>query len=247
MKRERYSRYSGIIDPSVLNKTRVAVIGLGSIGSQVSLALARSGFGNIQIQDFDTVDPENFGVQNYDPADVGKPKVVAMYEKIVDVNPEVRIQIHKHRAFGNEPYLENVDIIVLALDSISAREEIFHNIMDRHLRVFLVDGRMGAETARVISVNLPEEAEIYENTLFPENQAEQVPCTEKSTLWNSLIIGGLVAGSIIRNLRQDSFPPDYLFSIRDYSLTVLQTKKEGSNGNQRISLSVVDMEEGGTV
>lgn len=228
MKRERYSRYSGIIKPNILDKTRVAVIGLGSIGSQVSVALARSGFGSIQIQDYDMVAPENFGVQNYDPSDVDKLKTVALKNKILDANPEVRIQIHNHESNGNDPYLESMDVIVLALDSISAREEIFRNIMRRKIHTYLVDGRMGAETARVISVNLPGESGIYENTLFPESEAEQVPCTEKSTLWNSLIIGGLVVGSIIRNLRQDSFPPDYLFSIKDYTLTILQTKKGGS-------------------
>ena len=193
------------------------------------------------------MDEENFGVQNFNPSDVGKLKTVAIKDKIMAVNPDVKLQIHNQASTGMDPYLKTVDFIVLALDSIRAREEIFHNLLKRHLQVFLVDGRMGAEVARIISVDIPLQSEIYENTLFPESEAEQVPCTEKSTLWNSLVIGGLIVGSIIRKLRSDNFPPDYLFSIKDYTLTILQNKKEVLNGNKREPFPVVDMEEGGTV
>ena len=226
----RYSRYSGIISPNDLKRTKVGVIGLGSIGSQVATSLARTGFGSLHIQDFDSVDEVNFGVQNYNPQDMGKLKTVAIKEKIIQINPQIKIQIHNQGCSGKEVYLQTLDFIVFALDSISDREKIFRNILNRGVNTNLIDGRMGAETARIISVRLPDQHDVYENTLFSSDEAEQVPCTEKATLWNSLIIGGLMVGSIIRMLRKDDFPPDYLFSIKDYSLAILQ-KKGGQYGD----------------
>ncbi len=80
-----------------LISSKVAVAGLGGLGSNVALALARAGVGEMFLVDFDTVDITNLNRQQYDISDIGKAKTTALAKKIRSVNPIVRIRHKKIR------------------------------------------------------------------------------------------------------------------------------------------------------
>lgn len=71
---------------------RVAVAGLGGLGSHVALALARCGVGALKLIDFDRVDLSNLGRQAYGIKHIGLMKTEALREIIHDVNPYAEIE-----------------------------------------------------------------------------------------------------------------------------------------------------------
>lgn len=70
-----------------LRNARVAVAGLGGLGSNIAVMLARSGVGELLLVDFDTVDVTNLNRQMYLIPQLGKPKAEALPEILYQVNP----------------------------------------------------------------------------------------------------------------------------------------------------------------
>ena len=70
-----------------LRNARVAVAGLGGLGSTIAVMLARSGVGELLLVDFDTVDVTNLNRQMYLIPQLGKPKAEALPEILYQINP----------------------------------------------------------------------------------------------------------------------------------------------------------------
>ena len=70
-----------------LRNARVAVAGLGGLGSNIAVMLARSGVGELLLVDFDTVDVTNLNRQRYLIPQLGKPKAEALPEILYQINP----------------------------------------------------------------------------------------------------------------------------------------------------------------
>lgn len=76
-----------------LKKGRVAILGLGGLGSNIASSLARIGVGKLILADFDVVEPSNLNRQNYFINDIGKLKTEATKENIERINPFVDITL----------------------------------------------------------------------------------------------------------------------------------------------------------
>lgn len=70
-----------------LRNARVAVAGLGGLGSNIAVMLARSGVGELLLVDFDRVDVTNLNRQMYLIPQLGKPKAEALPEILYQINP----------------------------------------------------------------------------------------------------------------------------------------------------------------
>ncbi len=75
----------------------VGVAGLGGLGSQVAVALARTGVGRLVLADFDVVEPSNLNRQQYFVDQIGLPKVEALAETLRRITPYVRLDLHRVR------------------------------------------------------------------------------------------------------------------------------------------------------
>ena len=76
-----------------LAQKRIAVFGIGGVGSYCTEALVRSGIGAIDIIDNDNVCITNINRQLYAThKTVGKPKVEVARERILDINPDIKIR-----------------------------------------------------------------------------------------------------------------------------------------------------------
>ena len=83
-------RVGDAYDPKVMASTRVVAIGVG--GSMGFLEkMARMGTGQFVLIDPDVIEPKNIGTQDADPADIGKPKVEALGDKLARLNPNCHI------------------------------------------------------------------------------------------------------------------------------------------------------------
>lgn len=70
-----------------LSAAKVAVCGLGGLGSAVAIALARAGIGELHLLDFDKVELSNLNRQQYAVCDIGRPKPEALQDEILRFSP----------------------------------------------------------------------------------------------------------------------------------------------------------------
>ena len=73
------------------SKTTVAVCGLGGLGSNIAIALARAGIGRLILIDFDKVDITNLHRQQYKAYQVGMKKTSAMLRNLVEIAPYIQV------------------------------------------------------------------------------------------------------------------------------------------------------------
>lgn len=95
----RFSRTEALLGEEAmekLKKARVAVFGIGGVGGHVVEALVRSGVGAVDIVDSDKVCLSNLNRQIIaTESSIGKYKVDVMKERILDINPEAVVNVHK--------------------------------------------------------------------------------------------------------------------------------------------------------
>ena len=188
---EHLTRQADLLPLRVLGLP-ITVIGAGAIGSFVTLGLAKMGFGNIMVYDFDTVDTVNLNSQFYRFKDVGQYKTYALKEIVKDFS-NVDISF-SNSAWKGQP-LGAGGIIISAADSMAVRRMIWEaNPMARAI----IDSRMGAEYASLYTMkpHEKEDKEDYPATLYTDEEAVQVPCTAKATVYTATLLAGLVCKSV---------------------------------------------------
>lgn len=74
-----------------LKQGRVAIAGLGGLGSHIAVSLARMGVGYLLLVDFDTVEPSNLNRQHYNLTHLGRPKTEALQDQIKGINPFIQV------------------------------------------------------------------------------------------------------------------------------------------------------------
>jgi len=75
----------------ILKDKKVFVAGAGGLGSNVCVMLTRAGIGDITVVDFDRVEASNLNRQQYFKDQIGMPKVKALKENLLRINPELKI------------------------------------------------------------------------------------------------------------------------------------------------------------
>ena len=122
-----------------LKSSTVGIAGLGGLGSNVAMALARSGIGRLIIVDFDEIEESNLNRQAYEVEQVGQRKTEALMYNIEKANPEVDVTAICQKLEPGMMHLpfEDVDVVVEALDSAETKvaflEEIMLNLPDKPL------------------------------------------------------------------------------------------------------------------
>ena len=125
----RYARH--LIMPEVgvdgqrkLKSARVLLVGAGGLGSPASLYLAAAGVGTLGLVDFDVVEFSNLQRQViHGTGDVGRPKLDSARDRLLEINPEIRVECHEVR-LSSENALEilgGYDIIVDGSDNFPTR------------------------------------------------------------------------------------------------------------------------------
>lgn len=102
-----------------LKKAVVGVAGLGGLGSNIAISLARIGVGKLILVDFDIVEPSNLNRQQYYVEHIGLHKTLAIKELISKINPYVEIvDINAYLDEGNiEEIFKEADLILEAFDN----------------------------------------------------------------------------------------------------------------------------------
>ncbi len=126
-----------------LQKSRVAVIGLGGVGSYAVEALVRAGVGSFLIIDFDRVNESNINRQLIAlHSTIGQLKTDVIKQRILDINPDVQIEIlSEFFAQDNRlDYLKSADFILDAIDSIGPKMGMIKDLTELEIPFISVLG-----------------------------------------------------------------------------------------------------------
>ena len=110
-----------------LKKAKVAIFGIGGVGSYVVEGLVRSGVENFILVDNDEISLTNINRQIIATHQtIGKPKVEVAKERILEINPNAKVDVHKIFFLPETEEIidESIDYIVDCVDTVSAKIEL---------------------------------------------------------------------------------------------------------------------------
>lgn len=107
-----------------LKQSRVLIIGMGGLGSPISLYLAAAGIGTIGIIDFDVVDLSNLQRQIlHSTANIGKKKTESAKARLLEINTEINVVVHDERLSVDNALelIKKYDVIIDGTDNFQTR------------------------------------------------------------------------------------------------------------------------------
>ena len=165
---EQFSRTSLLIGEEgikKLNEAKVAIFGLGGVGSFVLEGLIRAGVQNFILVDNDEVSESNINRQLLAThKTINKSKVEVAKERILEINPKACVEIHKEFFMpdSNPLFDETVDYIVDAIDTVTAKIELV--VRANELSIPIISS-MG--TGNKLDPTRFEIADIYKTSVCP--------------------------------------------------------------------------------
>jgi len=137
-----------------LKNSRVAVFGLGAVGSFVVEALARSGIGYLRLVDFDRVDASNINRQIFAlHSTLGLEKAAVARTRVLDINPDCEVDLHT--SFVNADSLSrflspDLDMVVDAIDGLNAKVSLIFEAKQMGLNLISSMGAAGRTDVSMI-------------------------------------------------------------------------------------------------
>ena len=149
-----------------LKKSKVAVFGIGGVGSFVVEGLVRAGIGNIVI-----VDPDDISVTNINRqihalhSTLGKSKVEIMKKRILDINPDICVEIYRGNEISNgeENLIDGTfSYIIDAVDTVTTKIKLIKKAKQENVPIISCMG-----TGNKLEPTKLEVADIYKTSVCP--------------------------------------------------------------------------------
>jgi len=198
----------------------VTIIGAGSIGSFVALTLAKMGVGDIQIFDSDIVEEHNIPNQFYRMSDINRNKVDAIGEIIKDfASTNVNLKTINTK-FPSSDW-EETPIVISAVDSLTAREEIFKYIIEQSEKtIYFIDVRVGGEVTVLYTVNLINVENIDKYLKSLQVRPKKLPCGAQSIIYNILTASAHTAHIVKQICNNEPVPFKITISMTTRSIII---------------------------
>ncbi len=131
----------GIERQKKFSSSTVAICGLGGLGSNIAVSLARAGVGKLILIDFDCVDISNLNRQQYKASQIGIKKTMALYFNLKEIAPYIDIRLH------------DADIICEAFDKAESKAELVNTVLEKMPDKYIVaaSGMAGIGSANSIT------------------------------------------------------------------------------------------------
>lgn len=205
-----------------LNQAKVAIFGIGGVGSFVVEALVRAGIENFILVDNDEVDKTNLNRQIIATHEtIGKPKVEVAKKRILDINPNAKVEIHQEFfTKDSKGILDNsISYIVDAVDTVTAKIELVLQAKQLNIPIISCMG-----TGNKLDPTKFEVADIYKTSVCPlakvmrkELKARNIPklkviyskeepikqenrATPASISFVPSVAGLIIAGEVIKDI-----------------------------------------------
>ena len=132
----------------------VAVCGLGGLGSNIAISLARAGIGKLILIDYDRVDITNLHRQQYKADQIGQYKTEALYNNLKEIAPYVQTEFHTVKITENNcaALLNEADVICEAFDNAENKAMLVNTVLETMPEKFLVaaSGMAGMDSPNTI-------------------------------------------------------------------------------------------------
>ena len=148
-----------------LNNSKVAVFGIGGVGSFAVECLIRAGIENIVLIDNDEVSLTNLNRQlEALHSTIGQSKVEVMKQRILDINPNVKVETYNELFMpGNTSIINNsLDYVVDCVDMVTAKIEIIKQCKEKSISVISCMG-----TGNKMNPTMLEVSDIYKTSVCP--------------------------------------------------------------------------------
>ena len=136
-----------------LKETKVCILGLGGLGSNVAVLLARSGIGFLKLVDFDTVEASNLNRQQYRISHIGIKKTEAMKSIIKEINPFVETEVLDIKIDRKNIYstVGDIEIVVEAFDRAETKAMLMEELLTNTNKIVVsASGMAGLGSANEI-------------------------------------------------------------------------------------------------
>ena len=118
----------------------VAICGLGGLGSNIAISLARAGIGKLILIDFDRVDITNLHRQQYKATQIGMYKTDALADNLREIAPYIQLETHTERITEENAVrlLNGSDIICEAFDDAECKAMLTNTVLSEFPNKYLV-------------------------------------------------------------------------------------------------------------
>lgn len=225
-----FLRHDSFFSPADVENQFINIIGVGATGSWVGLLAAKMGWHNFRVWDLDIVETHNCPNQIYNLSQAGSKKVDAFEELLLQFNPNVNVE--KYDCFyesAKHGHLLN-DYVFIAVDSNSARKDIFQSTRGNINITLVAETKMGFNHASM-NVYDPFDYVRIDNltdSLLSDSQLQDSACNARiMTTLTNIVASNLVhlfcavASSISRE-RPYTYKKTSIYSI-DECLTIFNT------------------------
>jgi len=127
---------------TALASVQVGIAGAGGLGSNVAMLLVRSGVRCLRIVDHDRVEPSNLNRQCYWPEDVGRPKVEALRDRLLALEPELQLNVSRDTIIADTAGLlfKDCAIVVEALDEAGIKADLCASLLAQGFYIVAASG-----------------------------------------------------------------------------------------------------------
>ena len=136
-----------------LKKAKVCILGLGGLGSNVAVLLARSGIGYLKLIDFDVVEASNLNRQQYRISHIGIKKIEAIKTIIKEINPFVEIDTFDIKVDRENilSVVEDIEIVVEAFDRAETKAMAIEELLTNKNKIVIsASGMAGLGSANEV-------------------------------------------------------------------------------------------------
>ena len=148
------TRRHGTVLHERFSSATVAICGLGGLGSNIAIALARAGIGKLLLIDFDRVDITNLHRQQYKANQIGLYKADALAESLLEIAPytEIKTVTAKITEDNFADLLKEADVVCEAFDNAEAKAMLVNGVLEQLPDCYLVaaSGMAGMVTPNTI-------------------------------------------------------------------------------------------------
>ncbi len=145
-------KHGSELQDKFINST-VAICGLGGLGSNIAVSLARAGVGKLILIDFDSVEISNLNRQQYKLAQIGLPKAQALPENLREINPFITLESHATKISEQNAHelLKDADVICEAFDNAREKAMLTNYVLEKF------PGKYFVAASGMAGVNSPNE------------------------------------------------------------------------------------------
>jgi hypothetical protein len=222
-----FLRHNSFFAPDDTDGAYFNIIGVGATGSWAGLLAAKMGWHNFRIWDLDVVESHNCPNQAYDLDQVGMKKVDAFEATLKKFNPDITVEKYDC-FFESEKHADLLDgYVFIAVDSNSARKDIFTCIKDNIDLELVFETKMGFNHASMDVIDPFDQAHINSllESLVSDEELQESACNARiMTTLTTLVASCLVHtmcnyASAERRNKDFTYKKKTLFSL-DQTLTI---------------------------